>query len=207
MIQEKLASSLGRRDETPNIELAQLISNNKDSQAVKDLVLLLKGKNKDFQNDSIKVLYEVAEHTPELISDFIQDFIDALKSKNNRLQWGAMTALKKITPINSEQIFKNILVLEQATEQGSVITRDNFIEILAILLDEKEYADVIFPMILMQLKNCPTNQLPMYTEILAPKITSVTCKPFQETVSSRLNEIDKESKRKRIEKVLKKLNC
>ncbi|OYD44701.1 hypothetical protein CHU00_15635 [Sphingobacterium cellulitidis] len=207
MIQEKLASFLGRRDETPNIELAQLISNNKDSQAVKDLVLLLKGKNKDFQNDSIKVLYEVAEHTPELISDFIQDFIDALKSKNNRLQWGAMTALKKITPINAEQIFKNILVLEQATEQGSVITRDNFIEILSILLDEKEYEDLIFPMILKQLKNCPTNQLPMYTEILAPKITSVTCKSFQETVSSRLNEIDKESKRKRIEKVLKKLNC
>lgn len=207
MIQEKLASFLGRRDENPNIELAQLISNNKDSQAVKDLVLLLKGKSKDFQNDSIKVLYEVAEHTPELISDFIQDFIDALKSKNNRLQWGAMTALKKITPINAEQIFKNILVLEQATEQGSVITRDNFIEILAILLDEKEYADLIFPMILKQLKNCPTNQLPMYTEILAPKITSVTCKSFQETVSSRLNEIDKESKRKRIEKVLKKLNC
>lgn len=207
MIQEKLASFLGRRDETPNIELAQLISNNKDSQAVKDLVLLLKGKSKDFQNDSIKVLYEVAEHTPELISDFIQDFIDALKSKNNRLQWGAMTALKKITPINSEQIFKNILVLEQATEQGSVITRDNFIEILAILLDEKEYEDLIFPMILKQLKNCPTNQLPMYTEILAPKITSVTCKSFQETVCSRLNEIDKESKRKRIEKVLKKLNC
>lgn len=207
MIQEKLASFLGRRDETPNIELAQLISNNKDSQAVKDLVLLLKGKSKDFQNDSIKVLYEVAEHTPELISDFIQDFIDALKSKNNRLQWGAMTALKKITPINAEQIFKNILVLEQATEQGSVITRDNFIEILSILLDEKEYEDLIFPMILKQLKNCPTNQLPMYTEILAPKITSVTCKSFQETVSSRLNEIDKESKRKRIEKVLKKLNC
>lgn len=207
MIQEKLASFLGRRDENPNIELAQLISNNKDSQAVKDLVLLLKGKSKDFQNDSIKVLYEVAEHTPELISDFIQDFIDALKSKNNRLQWGAMTALKKITPINAEQIFKNILVLEQATEQGSVITRDNFIEILSILLDEKEYADLIFPMILKQLKNCPTNQLPMYTEILVPKITSVTCKSFQETVSSRLNEIDKESKRKRIEKVLKKLNC
>lgn len=207
MIQEKLASSLGRRDETPNIQLAQEISNNKDIQAVKDLVLLLKGKNKDFQNDSIKVLYEVAEQTPELISDFIQDFIEALKSKNNRLQWGAMTALKKITPFKSEQIFKNILVLEQATEQGSVITRDNFIEILAILLEEKEYANLILPMMLNQLKNCPTNQLPMYTEILAPKISPTTCKAFKETVSGRLNEIDKESKRKRIEKVLKKLNC
>jgi len=56
-----------------------------------------------------------------------------------------------------------------------------------------------------ELKSCPTNQLPMYAENAMSVIDSKHKSQFVKLLASRLNEIEKESKRKRIEKVLKKL--
>ncbi len=70
MVKERLASTLGRRDEEPNIQLAQEIAKTKDSKSVEELIQLIKGKQKDLQNDSIKVLYEIGEITPKLISSY-----------------------------------------------------------------------------------------------------------------------------------------
>ena len=93
---DKLASSLGRRDEVPNQELAKEIVLSQDVEAVKVLVENLSNK-KAIQNDCVKVLYEIGERAPKLISKHIDEFIAHLTSKNNRLQWGAMTALGTIT--------------------------------------------------------------------------------------------------------------
>lgn len=60
---DQLASSLGRRDEVPNQELAEKIAAAKDKKAVKDLVDNLANKNKDIQSDCIKVLYEIGERS------------------------------------------------------------------------------------------------------------------------------------------------
>lgn len=205
MVKERLASTLGRRDEEPNIQLAQEIAKTKDSKSVEELIQLIKGKQKDLQNDSIKVLYEIGEITPELISSYWKDFIEALTSKNNRLQWGAMSALKTISLIVPDQIFNNIISLENAVEQGSVITRDNFVAILSNLLDHQNYAEEAFNALIKQLSSCPTNQLPMYAEMLSTKIKAQSSIKVIETLSLRLDEIEKDSKRKRVEKVIKKI--
>src|SRR5262245_32430609 len=93
---QKLASALGRRDETPNQELAKSIAASKDAGAVAELVEHLADKNKDIQSDCIKVLYETGERNPALIAPHIEVFAKLLDSKNNRLAWGAMTALDAI---------------------------------------------------------------------------------------------------------------
>ena len=81
----KLASSLNRRDEVPNQELAKLIVYKNDKKAVKELVENLNNKGKAIQNDCIKVLYEIGERKPTMVGNYAKEFITLLDSKNNRL--------------------------------------------------------------------------------------------------------------------------
>ncbi len=116
-----------------------------------------------------------------------------------------MSALKTISLIVPDQIFNNIISLENAVEQGSVITRDNFVAILSNLLDHQNYTEEAFNALIKQLSSRPTNQLPMYAEMLSTKIKAQSSKKVIETLSLRLDEIEKDSKRKRVEKVIKKI--
>ena len=51
-------------------------------------------------------------------------FVKLLKSRNNRLVWGGMTALSTIAGLKAKEIFEQIDVIKQAIEDGSVITAD-----------------------------------------------------------------------------------
>ncbi|MEH7351184.1 hypothetical protein [Gottfriedia acidiceleris] len=203
---EKLASSLNRRDEEANIELAIQVADQNDESAVKELIENLTNKNKNIQNDCIKVLYEIGERRPSLISDYTNEFFSLLESKNNRLQWGAMTALNSITSDVPEMIFSNIQKIIVAGDNGSVITKDQVVNILIKLCSIKTYAKESFNFLINQLVKSPTNQLPMYAERSMSIINEENKNLFIETLTSRLDEIEKESKRKRVEKVIKKIS-
>jgi lipoate-protein ligase A len=61
--------------------------------------------------------------------------------------------------------------------------------------------------LLDQFKDCPTNQLPKYAED-SFSIVSEKFKPkFVKTLQSRLSEIEKDTKKKRVEKIIKKLQA
>jgi hypothetical protein len=81
---EKLASSSKRRDEAPNVKLAQSIVQKEDKKSIVDLVGNLANKNRAIQSDCIKVLYEIGERKPELIAQFAEEFGSLLDNKNNR---------------------------------------------------------------------------------------------------------------------------
>lgn len=202
---EKLACSLGRRDEVPNQELAVEIADSKDKKAVKELVAHLNHKSKDIQSDSIKVLYEIGVLNPKLIADYSDDFITLLDSKNNRLQWGAMTALNTITAEKPKQVYDSLPKLVTVAEQGTVITRDNLMAILIKLCAVPEYEKDAFLLFNEQLMKAATNQLPMYAENALPVINKQNKAQFIATLSSRLDDIEKDTKRKRVEKVIGKL--
>ena len=121
----KLASSLGRRDEVPNQELARKIADKNDKGAIRELVDNLSNKNKDIQSDCIKVLYEIGEAKPKLISEHIESFIALLDSKSNRLQWGAMTALNSIVLEKPDDIYSSLHKIIDIANKGSVITKDH----------------------------------------------------------------------------------
>ena len=203
---DKLAVSIGRRDEKPNEELAELIAKKNDAKAVKELIELLKHKDKNIQSDAVKVLYEVGARKPALIAEYIKEFIQLLDSKNNRLQWGAMTAIDAITAENPKAVYAALPRIIAIADSGSVITRDHAVGILTKLCAVKQYADNAFSLLFEQLKTCPTNQLPMYAENAVPIINAKNKAAFIKVLQSRLDEIEKESKRKRVEKVLKKLS-
>jgi hypothetical protein len=71
---DKLASSLKRRDEAPNVRLAQSIVQKDDEDAIVTLVGNLANKDREIQSDCIKVLYEVGERKPTLIAQFAEEF-------------------------------------------------------------------------------------------------------------------------------------
>ena len=94
----------------------------------------------------------------------------------------------------------------EMAEQGTVITKDNLMAILIQLCSVEKYADQAFNLFNEQLLKSPTNQLPMYAENALPIINERNRSAFMQILSSRLNDIEKESKRKRVEKVIRKLD-
>ncbi|HEV2139319.1 MAG TPA: hypothetical protein VGR53_10815 [Nitrososphaerales archaeon] len=198
-----LASSLGRRDEGPNVELAQRIVKTEDKAAVKELVENLSNNKSDVQADCINVLYEIGEKKPKLISGFVKQFLTLLGSKNNRLVWGSMTALDSITLEEPAAIVDNLARITEIADEGSVITRDHAVSIWTKLASIKKCEVKAVPLLVQQLEKCPDNQLPMYAEGLPPIVNDGNRGIFMKTLGSRIGGIEKESKRKRVEKVVK----
>jgi uncharacterized protein (UPF0147 family) len=202
----KLATSLNRRDEVPNQELAKQIVKKNDRKAVQELVENLGNKSKDIQNDCIKVLYEIGEDKPGLIAAYAKDFIALLTNKNNRLQWGAMTAINTITTHEPKLVYSALPKIIAAADNGSVITKDHAVNILIKLCTVKQYSADAFALLCEQLSVSATNQLPMYAERALPAINDKNKKQFIKVLSSRLADIEKDTKRLRVEKIIKKLS-
>jgi hypothetical protein len=201
----KLATSLGRKDEVPNQELAEQIAAKGNTEAVKELVEHLTNKDKGIQSDCIKTLYEIGVRKPALIAPYIKDFLQLLEGKNNRLQWGAMHALDAIASEVPAEIYKVLPRIAAGADKGSVITRDHYVGILVKLMSLSRYADDAFQLLNEVLQTSPTNQLPMYAENAVGAVPKQHKARFSQTLQSRLAEVEKESKRKRVEKIIKKL--
>jgi hypothetical protein len=199
----KLATSLNRRDEVPNQELAAEIVKHNDTAAVTELVENLKNKHKGIRYDCIKTLYEIGEARPELIAKFARTFLEHLESQDNRMQWGAMTALSCVVREKPDEIFGRLAKIIDAADRGSVITRDRCVNILITLSADPKYAARTFPLLLDQIMSCPINQLPMYAENAVPVVNEDNRDRFVKVLSRRLDEIAKESGKKRVLKAIK----
>ena len=200
----KLASSLNRRDEVPNQELAKEIVLSKNRQVIEELVENLSNK-KAIQNDCIKVLYEIGMQDPELISDYVHEFIKKLSTKNNRLQWGLMIALNTISRERPKEIYTALPDILSVADNGSVITKDHAVNILISLSGFDDYMDDAFSLLNEQLLISAENQFSAYAERTLPVINEKNKHIFLRTLKSRLGDIKTESKRKRIEKVIRKV--
>jgi len=202
---EKLAYSLGRNDEEPNIELAKELAKTKNKKGIKEIVDGLNAPKEQIANDCIKVLYEIAELSPQLICEYAINFIQLLKSKNNRLVWGAMTALSKITAYNPDEVFKNIDIIVKAYEKGSVITVDNSISVFAELAKaDKKYEKKVFPIIIEHLTKCRPKEVAQHAERAFICINNGNVQKYRETLVKRNSSLT-DSQKKRVDKLLKKM--
>ncbi len=129
-ILDQLASVQGIRGTEPNKILARKIAEDNDAAAVKELVDNLTNKNRNIQSDCIKALYEAAEINPKLIAPHVKAFGALLKHKNNRLVWGAMTALDAIAAEQRPVIYSMLPDIMDVAEKGTVITKDHAVGIL-----------------------------------------------------------------------------
>lgn len=200
---QQLTEASKQRDEEASIAIAKQLAQQEDTNAIQQIVTHL--SDKKLQNSCIKILYECGYINPELITPYTSTFVMLLTHKNNRLQWGAMTALACITPYKPAPIVEYLPAIMNAANKGSVITRDAAFKILAALSSKQAYKKLAFPLLNEMLITAPINQLPMYAELAFPVATAGDKTILYNTLTDRMASISAESKRKRIEKVLKKL--
>ncbi len=203
-ITKKLASVLGYSGEEPNIQLAREIVETNDHDAVRQLVDNLTNKTKRIPQDCIKTLYEIGFLKPVLLTPHFDTLLKLLPTKVNRLQWGAMTAINTMTLEIPDKIYTHLGTILEIGENGSVITKDNCMQILIKLYTLEKYRSDVFTLINEQLKVSLPNQLPSYAEKLNEVIVSDHVQTFIDTLKSRLPDVETESKLKRVEKVIKK---
>jgi len=202
---ELLASSQGSRSSAANIALAEEIASSGNEDAVSELIILLKHKDRNIQGDSLKTLYETGYRRPELIAPYYADFLDLLTNRNNRLVWGGMIALTTIVHIRHKELFKSLDLIMDTVNKGSVITIDCGVEILAKLNFYNAYHNTTDPLLMEQLTRCPIKQLPTYASKSLAHIGDHSREGYKNILTNRLNECEKESQRKRLEQVLKSM--
>jgi hypothetical protein len=206
-ITAQLASALGRTDEQPNVELAERIVAGRDTVAIRELVDVLGGKDKALKGDALKALYEVGAREPALIAPHLAHFKNLLASAENRMVWGAMCAIDAITSVKPENVYMMLPQIMQAVDKGGVITRDHAVKALVKLATEERFARSAIPLLQEQLRTCPVNQLPMYAELVATVVKDRAAVATRKALEARLAQLaDLPAKKKRLEKVLKKLS-
>ena len=187
---EKIASFQNRHDEVPNQELARELAQSQDRQGLQEIADGLKSKNKDVQADCLKVLYEVGYLRPELVAGYAQNFLDLLKSKNNRLVWGAMIALANIADVNPETVEGAVADIQHSMENGSVITVDNGVKILAILAAKSaERSKAIFPYLIKHLNTCRPKDIPQHAEKILLAVNADNKKEFIAVLEKRMEQM------------------
>lgn len=200
----KLASALGRRDEVPNQEMAAEIARTGNRAAVQELADGLRNRDKNIQSDCIKTLYEIGERRPGLIAEQVKTFGALLEGKNNRLVWGAMSALDACAEATPADVYALLPQIIRTADAGTVITKDHAVSILAKLSTHAEYTADCLPLLLEQVEKALPNQFPSYTEKALPVLDAAHMPQFIRILADRLPEIEHEPKRRRVEKILKK---
>ena len=204
MALEKIAFNLGRNDEEPNIILANELYNSRSKKEIKEIVDGLYNDNEQIANDCIKVLYEIGERDPNLIAEYVLNFIKLLGGKNNRLIWGSMTALAKIASLKAKEIYENLEVIIKAYEKGSVITVDNSISVFAEICSRNtEYEKVVFPIIAKHLRECRPKEVPQHCERAIVCINKNNANEFVKILKERINVLS-ETQQKRVSKIIRK---
>ena len=161
----RIAHFQNRRDEVPNQELARELVESKDNAGIREIAENLWNEDRNVANDCIKVLYEIGYINPELIADYVGDFLKLMQSKHNRLVWGAMLALSTIAALKADEIYTHREEVMKVMNQGSVITVDNGVKILAVVASRNEaYGREIFPYLLNHLQTCRPKDVPQHSE-------------------------------------------
>lgn len=192
-----------RRDEVPNQELARRLVETQDQAGVQEIAANLWHENPNVQSDCVKVLYEVGYPDPSLIVPYAGDFLKLLRSRHNRLVWGAMLALSTIADLAADTIDPQRAAIQKAMEQGSVITVDAGVATLAKLASTSaQRRQEIFPYLLEHLRTCRPKDVPQHAEKTVIAVDASNRDEFIRTLEARLPHMSA-SQAGRIKRVIK----
>ncbi len=187
---DEIAFSLGIRDEVPNQILARKLVSTSDITGIREIAEHLWDRNTNIQNDCIKVIYEVGEIQPDLIEGYVENFVKLLKAKNNRMVWGAMTALAAVSVRDPMRLSPFIDDIMKATRDGSVITIDNGIKALARIASASEDNQrAVFPFLLEHLKKCRPKEVPQHAESTLPAVNTGNKMDFIQVLHERIEDL------------------
>ena len=188
-----------------NTKLAVELCLSEDKADISELVSELKNKDKRLANDCIKVLYEIGERRPDLIALYAKEFIQLLTSSNNLLVWGGMTALSQITDLAHGIIYDNIDKVLYALKNGSVITVDNAVSVMAKLCTvNSTYKKHLFPILMEHLRKCRPKEVAQHAERTSIAIDIDNLDEFSKVLDERTGSLSK-AQQTRVFRLVKKL--
>jgi hypothetical protein len=169
----KIAFNRNIRNETPNKELAEELADTNNKKGIKEISEYLYDKNKSISSDCLSVLYTIGYSKPELIQEYIDDFLKLLESKINRMVWGSMIAISTIVHLKSANIFRNIDLILKTMREGTLITEVWGIKTLVNLsIENKEYKIKLIPVLFDYLEKCRPIDFATRIETIMPVIAS-----------------------------------
>jgi len=202
---EKIAFSQNRRDEVPNQELASALASDEDRAGIKEIAENLTNKNSNIRSDCLKVLYEIGYLQPDLIADYVPEFLILLSSKENRMVWGAMIALACIADLKPDKIFMQIDLVILTTRKGTVITQVWGIRTLSrVAASNPQYKSRIMPFLLEELQICLPRDILTHLQSMLPAINSSEKSEIMEIADSRFSEMTP-AQQTRLKKILKQI--
>jgi hypothetical protein len=170
----KIAYFQNRRDEVPNQELAWELAQTRNAADIHEIAQNLWNKEPNVQSDCLKVLYELGYLAPDLVAEYVDDFLKLLQHRNNRMVWGGMIALSTIAGLQADKIFPHVDELKKTMEAGSVITNDAGIRTLTLIAAQKDaYRVQIMPYLLERFAASRPVDAPRYAEFLLGAVGSV----------------------------------
>jgi hypothetical protein len=204
---EKIAFFQNRRDEVPNQQLARELAESENKAGIAEIAANLKNKNQNVQSDCLKVLYELGYLKPELIADYVDDFMFQLKSRNNRMVWGSMIALATIADKKPREIYSKLPDFLAAYNKGSLITMVWGTKALAkVAAADKLFKQKIWPLLTDQLKKCLPRDVPMLAESILPAVNLENKAEFLSIIETRKPEMTA-SQLSRLKKILKAIGA
>jgi hypothetical protein len=191
------------RDEVPNQELARALAETRNAAGIREIAAHLWDKNKNVQSDCLKVLYEIGYINPDLIADYVDDYLKLLHSKNNRLVWGAMIALAAVADLRADAAWAQIDSVMHSVEAGSVITVVWGVRALAkVAASSPERRERIFPFLKQLLATCIPRDVPTHAESMLCAVDQSVRAEFLSILEARRAEMTA-SQQARLKKVLK----
>lgn len=198
----KLASVQGKRDQNPNKDLGRELVEQEDFDGIRTVAENLWNEDARIQADCLSVLEQIGLTAPELIADYVSDFLQLILSKNNRLVWAAMIDLALIADKRPQEIFEQVDTIVMVIEKGSVITKDNGIKTLAkVASTSTEYSQVIMPFLMEQLKSCRSKSVPQYAESIRVGVNPDNRSQYLDILNERLDTLSVAQQR-RVKKLL-----
>ena len=203
----RIAHFQKRRDEAPNQELARDLAAKKNKAGIREIAENLWNKDKNVQADCIKVLYEVGYIEPKLLVDYADDFAKLLTSRNNRMVWGAMTALGEVARADAGAVFPHVSAIQKAKESGSVITVDHAISALAYTAaGDAKYNKAIIPLLIKHLSNCRPKEVAQHSERALPAVNAKNKAEFVKVLEKRSEDLSGGALA-RVKKVIRQANA
>lgn len=204
---ERIAFYQGRRDEVPNQELARDLARTADRDGIGEIAAGLKDRNPSIQSDCLKVLYEISYIDPSLIEDYTPQFLDLLRSKNNRMVWGAMIALAAVSARRAADVWQRIDDVLRAVDAGTLITVVWGVRVMAAVASTNAgYRERLFPVLLEQLRRCIPRDVPIHAESMLAVIDDGNREEFVALLHSREAEMTP-SQLARLRRVLRRVTA
>lgn len=206
-IAHRLAGKCTPRSEARNIQLAEEICADEDHEAIAELGVLLDSGRKKQRHDSLKALYEVGLRKPELVVPQLENLFDQLEDRDNRVLWSSIYCLMTITPLVPGKVFDGLPLILAACERTSIIGEDKTMFLLVELCSREPYHKATLEPLLAHIGAAATNQFPTYAERAEPCLQGSERERLAKLIRSR-KDLDKyPAKRKKMDKLLKKLEA